>query len=40
MNNVKKFLKISSYDDENKILNFPFIKFNKNEKIQSKEKLN
>ena len=37
MNNVKKFLKISSYEDENKILNFPFIKQNKNQKIQSKE---
>ena len=30
--NVKKFLNINSIDDENKILNFPYIKYNKNEK--------
>ena len=42
MNNVKKFLKISSYEDENKILNFPFIKQNKNQKnnIQMKPNIN
>ena len=32
MCNVKKFLNINSIDDENKILNFPYIKYNKNEK--------
>ena len=37
MNNVKKFLKISGIEDENKIFSFPFIKYNKNEK-KEKEK--
>ena len=35
MSNVKKFLNINNIEDENKILNFPYIKLNKNEKKET-----
>ena len=39
MNNVKKFLKISGIEDENKIFSFPFIKYNKNEKKEKEKEI-